>query len=69
MEIDRLGELAIPTTIFWGRHDYAVPIEAGWAMHGRLSGSRFEVFDRSSHLPNFDEPDRFNDLVVGFLQG
>jgi len=69
MKIDRLGELEIPTTILWGRHDCAVPIEAGWAMHGRLPGSRFEVFDRSSHLPNFDEPDRFNDLVVGFLQG
>ena len=69
MEIDRLGELEIPTTILWGRHDDAVPIEAGWAMHGRLPGSRFEVFDHSSHMPNFDEPDRFNDLVVGFLQG
>jgi pimeloyl-ACP methyl ester carboxylesterase len=68
-EIDRLGGLAIPTTIFWGRHDRAAPIEAGWEMHGRLPGSRFEVFDRSGHLPNFDEPDRFNDLVVGFLQG
>jgi len=69
MEIDRLGELEIPATILWGRHDDAVPIEAGWAMHGRLPGSRFEVFDHSSHMPNFDEPDRFNDLVVGFLQG
>lgn len=67
-EIDRLGELSIPTMLLWGRHDRAVPIEAGWAMHGRLPGSRFEVFDRSSHMPNFDEPDRFNDLVVGFLQ-
>jgi len=68
-EIDRLGELSIRTMLLWGRHDIAVPIEAGWAMHGRLPGSRFEVFDRSSHMPNFDEPDRFNDLVVGFLQG
>jgi len=67
-EIDRLGRLEIPTMIVWGRHDRAVPIEAGWQMHGRLPGSRFEVFDRSGHLPNFDEPDRFNDLVVGFLQ-
>ena len=68
-EIDRLGELSIPTLLLWGRHDIAVPIEAGWTMHGRLPGSRFEVFDRSSHMPNFDEPDRFNELVVGFLQG
>lgn len=68
-EIGRLGRLAIPTTIFWGRHDRAVPIDLGWEMHGRLPGSRFEVFDRSGHLPNFDEPDRFNDLLVGFLQG
>jgi len=67
-EIDLLGELEIPTMILWGRHDEAVPIEGGWAMHGRLPGSRFEVFDRSSHMPNFDEPDRFNNLVVGFLQ-
>jgi pimeloyl-ACP methyl ester carboxylesterase len=66
--IDHLGTLGIPTLITWGRYDRAVPIEAGWEMHGRLPGSRFEVFDRSSHLPNFDEPDRFNDLVVGFLQ-
>jgi pimeloyl-ACP methyl ester carboxylesterase len=67
-EIGRLAKLAIPTMILWGRHDRAVAIEAGWAMHGRIPGSRFEVFDRSSHLPNFDEPDRFNDLVVRFLQ-
>jgi pimeloyl-ACP methyl ester carboxylesterase len=67
-EIDRLGKLSIPIMLLWGRHDRAVPIEAGWTMHGRLPGSRFEVFDRSSHMPNFDEPDRFNELVVGFLQ-
>jgi pimeloyl-ACP methyl ester carboxylesterase len=66
-EVDRLGELGVPTLLIWGRHDRAVPIEAGWAMHGRIPGARFEVFDRSGHLPNFDEPDRFNDLVVGFL--
>jgi len=68
-EIDGLGEVTIPTSIMWGRHDRAVPIEAGWTMHGRIPGSRFEVFDRSSHMPNFDEPDKFNELVVGFLQG
>lgn len=67
-EIDELARRRRPTMLVWGRHDRAVPIEAGWALHGRLPGSRFEVFDRSSHLPNFDEPDRFNDLVVGFLQ-
>ena len=67
-EIGGLGDSSIPTMIVWGRHDRAVPIEAGWAMHGRIPHARFEVFDRSGHLPNFDEPDRFNDLVVGFLQ-
>jgi pimeloyl-ACP methyl ester carboxylesterase len=66
-EIDAVARHRIPTMLVWGRHDRAVPIEAGWTMHGRIPGSRFEVFDRSSHLPNFDEPDRFNDLVVGFL--
>jgi pimeloyl-ACP methyl ester carboxylesterase len=67
-EIGALAELRIPMLLLWGRHDRAVPIESGWEMHRALGGSRFEVFDRSSHLPNFDEPDRFHDLVVGFLQ-
>ena len=68
-EIGRLGDLEIPTLIVSGRHDRAVAAAAGRALHERLPGSRFEIFERSSHLPNFDEPDRFNDLVVGFLQG
>ncbi len=66
--IEELSRLERPPLLVWGRHDRAVLIEAGWAMHGRVPGSCFEVFDRSGHLPNFDEPDRFNDLVVGFLQ-
>jgi pimeloyl-ACP methyl ester carboxylesterase len=67
-EIDHLKGLDIPVLLIWGRHDRAVPIEAGWEMRGRLPSARFEVFDRSSHLPNFDEADRFNDIVVSFLQ-
>ena len=67
-EVDLLAETAIPVMIVWGRHDRSLPIEDGWEMHNRIPRSRFEVFDRSSHMPNFDEPDRFNNLVVGFLQ-
>lgn len=67
-ELDRLAALGIPTLLVWGRHDRAVPVAAGRELHRRLSGSRLELFGRSSHLPNFDEPDRFNDLLVTFLQ-
>ena len=67
-EIDRLAVLGIPTLLVSGEHDRLVPVGNGRALHQRLPGSRFEVFQRSSHLPNFDEPDRFNDLLVTFLQ-
>jgi pimeloyl-ACP methyl ester carboxylesterase len=66
-EVDGLAVLGHPAMLVWGRFDRAVPVDIGWALHGRIPGSRFEVLDRSSHLPNFDEPDRFNDLVVTFL--
>jgi pimeloyl-ACP methyl ester carboxylesterase len=66
-EVDRLGELGIPTLLVWGRHDVSVPVANGRIMQEKIPGSRLEIFERSSHLPNFDEPDRFNDLVVGFL--
>ena len=33
------------------------------------AGARFEVFDASSHMPQFEEPERFNQLHVPFVVG
>jgi len=36
-------------------------------LHRRLPGSEWVVFEQSAHLPHFEEPERFREVVEGFL--
>jgi L-proline amide hydrolase len=29
---------------------------------------RWEIFENSSHVPHLEEPDRFREVLLGFLQ-
>lgn len=64
--LDRLSEIRVPTLITSGRHDEATPAIAG-AIHGRIRGSRWELFEDSSHMPHCEEPDRYRRVLAAFL--
>jgi proline iminopeptidase len=64
---DRLAEIALPTLILAGRFDECVP-EHMWDMHQRISGSRFELFESSAHMPFIEEPERFDRVMREFLR-
>ena len=64
---DRLTEIALPTLVLAGRYDECVP-EHMWEIHRRIAGSRFELFESSSHMPFIEEPDRFNQVMREFLR-
>ncbi len=66
-EIHKLANLNIPTLIVWGKHDKAIPLERGEAMHQILKGSRLEILDRAGHVPNYERADEFNKLSLDFL--
>jgi len=65
--LDRLAEIALPTIVLAGRYDECAP-EHMWEMHQRIAGSRFELFDSSAHMPFIEEPDRFDQVMRGFLR-
>ena len=64
---DRLAEIALPTLILAGRYDECVP-EHMWEMHQRITGSRFELFESSAHMPFIEEPERFDHVMRDFLR-
>jgi proline-specific peptidase len=64
---DRLNEIALPTLLIAGRFDQCAP-EHMWEMHERIEGSRFELFESSSHMPFIEEPDRFDRVTRDFLR-
>jgi pimeloyl-ACP methyl ester carboxylesterase len=57
----------IPFLLAWGERDSIIPISHGHATHKRVSGSRLEVFSRSGHFPQLDEPERFIDVLLDFI--
>jgi pimeloyl-ACP methyl ester carboxylesterase len=59
----------LPTMIVWGRRDRFIPIRHGAAAHGMIPGSRFEVFEEAGHFPHEEEPERFSQLLLEFIEG
>jgi pimeloyl-ACP methyl ester carboxylesterase len=58
----------IPFLLLWGERDSIIPVSHGRATHVKLPGSRLEVFERSGHFPQLDEPERFIDVLVDFME-
>lgn len=50
-----------------GDRDPIIPVEHGREANAQMPGSRFEVFERSGHFPQLDDPDRFAALLSDFI--
>jgi pimeloyl-ACP methyl ester carboxylesterase len=57
----------IPFLLAWGERDSIIPISHGHSTHDRVPGSRLETFSRSGHFPQLDEPERFIDVLLDFV--
>ena len=63
---DRLGSINVPTLILCGKYDEVSPNVAR-DMHKRIPGSKFVVFQRSSHTPFWEERKEFMRVVLKFI--
>jgi pimeloyl-ACP methyl ester carboxylesterase len=58
----------IPFLLLWGERDSIIPVAHGRATHEQVPGSRLEVFAGSGHFPQLDEPERFIEVLVDFME-
>lgn len=63
----RLHELLLPTLLLVGDLDQPRILEAIDFMAERLPNGRKVVMPGTAHLPNMEQPKRFNELVLDFL--
>lgn len=56
-----------PTLIVWGALDTIIPVSHAYAAHEAMPGSRLEIFEQSRHFPHMDEPERFAQVLLDFL--
>lgn len=64
--VDRLGAIPVPTLLVNGRYDEATR-ETVQPFYDGIPDVRWEVFDRSSHMPHVEETERFVEVMGGFL--
>ncbi len=64
-----LPKYRFPTLVVTGRYDMNVAPAVAWKIHRAIPGSRFEAFERSGHMPFYEEPEKFVRLVEEFLAG
>ena len=57
----------LPFLIVWGDRDPIIPVAHGHATHEAVPHSRLEVFEGSGHFPHLDDPERFSELLSGFI--
>src|SRR5207237_1623505 len=63
---DRLPEITTPTLLVSGRHDEATPLLVGQIAE-RIPGSRWVIFQESSHMPHVEAQEGFLETREPFL--
>jgi proline-specific peptidase len=63
---DRLGELDLPVLVTSGRHDEITEALVKPLVDG-IRGAEWVVFENSAHLAMVEEPDRYREVLAGFL--
>jgi pimeloyl-ACP methyl ester carboxylesterase len=57
----------VPFLLVWGERDPIIPVEHGYMAHELVPSSRLEVFEDAGHFPHVDDPQRFLDVVLDFI--
>ena len=65
---NRLGEITCPTLVIAGDRDTTVPLNVKQALAAGIPGARFELVADSGHATPIDQPEVFNELVLGFIE-
>jgi 2-hydroxy-6-oxonona-2,4-dienedioate hydrolase len=63
----RLGEIAAPTLIIWGRDDRFVPMDVGLRLLWGMQNAQMHIFNRCGHWAQWEHANSFNRMVVDFL--
>jgi proline iminopeptidase len=64
---DNLPGFHFPVLVITGRYDMNVAPLTAWSMVKKIPGAKLVIFSRSGHLPSYEEPDKYVQVVDAFL--
>jgi len=66
---DDIPNIKTPTLILWGEEDRTIPVEAAYAFHAAIAGSKLIVYPKTGHIPQEELADESAADVRAFLSG
>ncbi|HET7209822.1 MAG TPA: alpha/beta fold hydrolase [Terriglobales bacterium] len=64
-----IKKFKFPVLVVTGRYDMNVAPLVAYKIHSAIPNSQFVVFERSGHLPFYEEPEAFVETMENFLVG
>lgn len=65
----KLAGFHFPTLVITGRYDMNVAPLTAWRLAHTIPGATVVFFEQSGHLPSYEEPERYIEVLEGFLNG
>jgi pimeloyl-ACP methyl ester carboxylesterase len=65
---DELNKLKSKTLILWGKDDHGTSLDQAVLLFQKIPQSELHVFDHCAHWVQWDQAERFNNLVAEFLK-
>jgi proline iminopeptidase len=65
----KLADFHFPTLIINGRFDMNVAPLTAWQLRQMIPGSKVIFFEKSGHLPSYEEPEKYANVLEEFLNG
>ncbi len=57
-----------PVLFIWGEKDMIFPPGVGQTLHRIIAGSKFQLVEKSGHIPMWESPDEVNPAILDFLK-
>ena len=64
----KLADFKFPTLVITGRYDMNVAPLTAWRMAHAIPGAKMVFFEKSGHLPAYEEPERYYEVLEDFLK-
>lgn len=64
---ERLAKISVPALIVWGKHDTLIPITYSKDFVSSIKNCQFVEMENSGHTPYVEEPEKFSEIVLRFL--
>jgi 3-oxoadipate enol-lactonase len=64
-----LGKIAVPTLVVCGENDAVIPPDESKSLASAIPGAKAAWIAGAGHLPNYERPNEFNEVLRSFLKG